>query len=69
MNDVPLGVFSLAAGWRDYELALPPGVARRGMNTLRLTYDPVPKAVDPGFGGRNSLAAVDEVVVRCGPLR
>jgi hypothetical protein len=68
LNGVSLGVLSLASGWQDYDLALPAGIARSGMNTLQLTYDPVPKAVDPAFEGRNALAAVDEVVVRCGPL-
>jgi hypothetical protein len=65
MNGVPLGVLALAPGWQDYDLALPPGVARDGMNMLQLSYDPVPRTVDPAFEGRNALAAVDEIVVRC----
>ena len=68
LNGTALGVLSPSEEWQDYRVALPSGLARSGMNTLRFLYDPVPREADPAFEGRNALVAVDDVVVQCAPL-
>ena len=65
VNGAAIGSIHLLPGWRDYALALPGTLLRRGMNVLQLSHDPLPRGADAAYRGLDRVAAVDGITLEC----
>lgn len=64
LSGVDLGEQALSGDWQDLAFTVPANVIEPGFNPLDLVWSATARADLPGWGGRNTAAAVDRVELR-----
>ena len=56
-------VLSSELEWQDFVFTVPASILRSGVNSFLLTYSRVPRQADPSYRGRNTVIAVDYLLI------